>query len=127
MPLFYKAKYDAKILRRVKSQLYDMVKENKPVDKLYIKTDIEDDASEVDFVVGVGVYGKFGDIRYRGIKAEEVFRYVIGQSKREFNCALFGAVRSHCPYLPPQQCRARFGRTAHRSRRCVRPCFGTKR
>ena len=31
------------------------------------------------------MYGRFGDIGYRGIKAEEVFQYVIGQSKRKFN------------------------------------------
>ncbi len=80
-----KAKYDVRILRRVKSQLYELVKENKPIDQLYIATNIEDDSSEVDFVVGVGVYGRFGDIGYRGIKAEEVFQYVIGQSKRKFN------------------------------------------
>lgn len=80
-----KAKYDVKVLRRVKSQLYELVKENKPTDKLYIATDIDDDSSSVDFVVGIGVYGRFGDVGYRGIKAEEVFRYVIGQSKRELN------------------------------------------
>ena len=80
-----KARYDVKVLRRVKSQLYELVKENKPKDKLYIATDIDDDSSKVDFVVGIGVYGRFGDVGYRGIKAEEVFRYVIGQSKRELN------------------------------------------
>ena len=80
-----KAKYDVKVLRRVKSQLYELVKENKPTDKLYIATDIDDDSSSVDFVVGIGVYGRFGDVGYRGIKAVEVFRYVIGQSKRELN------------------------------------------
>ncbi|UKI12242.1 MAG: hypothetical protein L6V84_05725 [Oscillospiraceae bacterium] len=68
-----KAKYDVKVLRRVKSQLYELVKENKPTDKLYIATDIDDDSSSVDFVVGIGVYGRFGDVGYRGIKAEEVF------------------------------------------------------
>ena len=40
-----KAKYDVRILRRVKSQLYELVKENKPIDQLYIATNIEDDSS----------------------------------------------------------------------------------
>lgn len=78
-------KYDVKILRRIKSQLYELVRSNKPNEKLHVISDIEDDREIVDFVVGVGAYGKFGDIGYRGIKAEEVFQYVIGQSKREFN------------------------------------------
>lgn len=78
-------KYDVKILRRIKSQLYELVRDNKPNEKLHVISDIEDDQEIIDFVVGVGAYGKFGDIGYRGIKAEEIFQYVIGQSKREFD------------------------------------------
>lgn len=80
-----KAKYDVKILRRVKSQLYELVKENKPTDKLYVATNIEDDSSEVDFVVGVGVYGQFGNVGYRGIKSEEIFLYSLGKSDSIYN------------------------------------------
>ena len=78
-------KYDVRILRRIKSQLYELVRNNKPNEKLHVISDIESDKENVDFVVGVGAYGKFGDIGYRGIKVDEIFQYVIGQSKREFD------------------------------------------
>lgn len=72
-----KVKYDVKALRRIKSQLYELVQTNKPTEKLYIATNIEDDTQDIDFVVGVGVYGKFGKVGYRGIKAEELYLYVL--------------------------------------------------
>ena len=78
-------KYDVKILRRIKSQLYELVRDNKPNEKLHVISDIEDDTENIDFVVGVGAYGKFGNIGYRGIKAEDVIRYVLGQSMRELD------------------------------------------
>lgn len=80
-----KAKYDVKVLRRVKSQLYELVKENKPTDKLYIATNIDDDSFEVDFVVGVGVYGQFGNVGYSSIKSKEIFLYALGKSEAIYN------------------------------------------
>lgn len=80
-----KAKYDVKVLRRVKSQLYELVKENKPTDKLYIATNIDDDSSEVDFVVGVGVYGQFGNVGYSSIKSKEIFLYALGKAEAIYN------------------------------------------
>ena len=80
-----KAKYDVKVLRRVKSQLYELVKENKPTDKLYIATNIDDDSSEVDFVVGVGVYGQFGNVGYSSIKSKEIFLYALGKAEVIYN------------------------------------------
>lgn len=80
-----KAKYDVKVLRRVKSQLYELVKENKPTDKLYIATNIDDDSPEVDFVVGVGVYGQFGNVGYSSIKSKEIFLYALGKAEVIYN------------------------------------------
>ena len=80
-----KAKYDVRVLRRVKSQLYELVKENKPTDKLYIATNIDDDSSEVDFVVGVGVYGQFGNVGYSSIKSKEIFLYALGKAEAIYN------------------------------------------
>ena len=80
-----KVKYDVRILRRIKSQLYELVRDNKPNDKLHIISDIEDEENNLEFVVGVGAYGRFGNIGYCGIKAEDVLHYVMGQSKRELD------------------------------------------
>lgn len=78
-------KYDVKALRRIKSQLYELIKTNKPTEKLYVATNIEDNGQDIDFVVGVGVYSKFGKVGYRGIKAEELYLYAIGQSDLQYD------------------------------------------
>ena len=80
-----KAKYDVKVLRRIKSQLYELIQQNKPTEKLYVATNLEDDQEQVDFVVGVGVYGKFGKVGYRGIKTEELFLYALGRSELQYD------------------------------------------
>ncbi len=80
-----KVKYDVKALRRIKSQLYELVKTNKPTEKLYVATNIEDNSQEIDFVVGVGVYGKFGKVGYRGITADELYLYAIGKSDLQYD------------------------------------------
>lgn len=77
-----KAKYDIKVLRKIKSQLYEFVKENKPTDNLHVVTDIEDDAVGVEFVVGVGVYSQYGEVGYRGIKSSEYYYYLLGATEK---------------------------------------------
>ncbi len=90
-------KYDVKALRRIKSQLYELVKTNKPTEKLYVATNIDDDSQDVDFVVGVGVYGKFGKVGYGGIKAEELYLYAIGQSDLQYDDDMI--LKEAIPYL----------------------------
>lgn len=90
-------KYDVKALRRIKSQLYELVKTNQPTEKLYIATNIEDDSQDIDFVVGVGVFGKFGKVGYRGIKAEELYLYAIGKSELQYDDDMI--LKEAIPYL----------------------------
>ncbi len=78
-------KYEVKALRRIKSQLYELVKTNKPTEKLYVATGIDDDSEDVDFVVGVGVYGKFGQVGYRGLQLNDLYRYVLGMSELQYD------------------------------------------
>lgn len=80
-----RAKYDIKLLRTLKNQLYDLVKENKPTKKLYIATNIEDQNADIDFVVGIGVYGKFAKVGYRGIKANELYLYAVDRSELQYD------------------------------------------
>ena len=106
-------KYDVKALRRIKSQLYELVKTNKPTEKLYVATNIDDDSQDVDFVVGVGVYGKFGKVGYRGIKAEELYLYAIDQSDLQYDDDMI--LKEAIPYLYN-------GRTIWPVRQFVRLC-----
>lgn len=78
-------KYDVRALRRIKSQLYELIKTNKPTEKLYVATSIDNPKADVDFVVGVGVYGKFGKVGYRGLRSEELYLYALGKSELEYD------------------------------------------
>lgn len=78
-------KYEVKALRRIKEQLYDLVKTNKPTEKLYITTGLEDPNEDVDFVVGVGVYSKFGQVGYKGLNLNQLFRYILGVSESTYD------------------------------------------
>ena len=78
-------KYEVKSLRRIKEQLYELVKTNKPTEKLSIATSLENSDEEVDFVVGVGVYGKFGQVGYKGLNLNQLYRYVLGISELKYD------------------------------------------
>lgn len=80
-----KVQYEVKYLRRIKRQLYELVRTNQPTQKLYIATSLDDVGNDVDFVVGVGVYGKFGQVGYRGLQLNELYRYVLGLSELQYD------------------------------------------
>ena len=57
----------AKLLRRLKQQVYELVATNDPNNRLFV-ADIDDDtdAADVDVVFGVGVKSRLGEIGYEG-------------------------------------------------------------
>lgn len=72
------AKYEVRTLRRIKQQLYELVATNKPTEKLFVATELDNDNPDIEFVVGIGVYGKFGDTGYSGLNRNQLYRYVLG-------------------------------------------------
>lgn len=80
-------KYEVKALRRIKEQLYTLVKTNQPTEKLYIATSLDSKTTDddIDFVVGVGVYSKFGQVGYQGLSLNHLYRYVLGCSDLEYD------------------------------------------
>lgn len=73
-----KAKYNVNMLRRLKSDIYELVVTNKPTSRLRV-VGLEDDErlDEVELVVGVGVISEFGQKGYAGITADELYRDIV--------------------------------------------------
>lgn len=74
----YKRQFSAKQLRQIKSQLYEIVKTSDPQNKIYV-SDVEGnlDSSEVEFVIGVGVASKFGEIGYEPIPIKQLYEDIV--------------------------------------------------
>lgn len=66
-------KFPAKMLRRLKDHIYELVKNNDPQGQMHV-ADIEkeDDNSRIQVVYGVGVAERLGQIGYRPIKIENL-------------------------------------------------------
>lgn len=76
----YKRQFSAKQLRQIKSQLYEIVKTSDPQNKIYV-ADVEGnlDSSEVEFVIGVGVASKFGEIGYEPIPIKKLYEEIVNE------------------------------------------------
>jgi SIR2-like domain len=77
----YKRKFSAKQMRQIKSQIYEIVKTSDTQDKIYV-TDIEGDldSEEVQFVIGVGVATKFGEIGYQPIQVKQLYEEIVSDT-----------------------------------------------
>jgi len=73
-----KSKYPTKMLRRIKDDLYQLILNNDPENKLFV-TNIDDDKfdASMEYVVGVGVFGSLGDIGFKSIQAAEIYRDIV--------------------------------------------------
>lgn len=73
-----KNKYSTKILRKLKSQIYDLVVNNDPKDKIAVlnldKLEYYDD---IEFVAGVGIINQIGKKGYVSYSSEEIYRDII--------------------------------------------------
>ncbi len=90
-------RYDIKTLRRIKNQLYELVEANKPTDQLLVATNIEDPDKKVEFVVGVGVFAKFGRVGYRGIARNELYSFVLGKNDLQYDSEML--LKETIPFL----------------------------
>lgn len=79
-----KRKIPAKILRQMKSQVYELVRTNDPKGQIYAAVDLEDDydPSEIEFVYGVGISDKLGAIGYKGISPDELFIEIVLDTRK---------------------------------------------
>jgi hypothetical protein len=87
--LIYKAlskntrKFSAKMMRQMKTQIYELIKTNDPRGRIAVIDENNiDDFSEAEFVIGVGISDRFGLIGYTSISANELFKEVILDTKK---------------------------------------------
>lgn len=73
-----RSKYSTNILRKLKTDIYDLVLTSKPTGKMRV-VGLEDDAKleDIEVVVGVGVISEVGKRGYDAIKASEVFEDIV--------------------------------------------------
>jgi hypothetical protein len=73
-----KAKYSARVLRRLKRDIYELVLTSKPRGRMrVIELEEDDKLDEVDMVIGVGVISEFGAKGYAGLSAADIYADVI--------------------------------------------------
>ncbi len=79
------SKYSPRILRRLKEDVYELVKTNDPNSKLHV-VDFNDETNmeNLEVVIGVGVYKNVGIEGYSGLKPEDLYKDVIYDDK-EYN------------------------------------------
>jgi len=76
----YKRKYPAKVMRKMKNQLYELILNNDPKGQLHavIDLDREDiDLNTVEFVIGIGVTQQLATKGYESITPKELFEGII--------------------------------------------------
>ncbi|WP_422658930.1 SIR2 family protein [Paenibacillus sp. EC2-1] len=75
----FRRKYPAKVMRKMKDQIYELILTNDPKGQLHAALDLDSDTdpSKVEFFVGVGVAKKFGLKGYGSISSRELFEGII--------------------------------------------------
>lgn len=101
-----KNKYSTKILRKLKSQIYDLVVNNDPKNKLAVlnldKLEYYDD---IEFVAGVGIINQIGKKGYVSYSAEDIYRDIIFDTQNFdleelINNTLPNLLKSHSYSIP---------------------------
>lgn len=80
----------ARVLRYCKEQLFEIVQTNDPTGKIAaIGYENIDDASDIEFVVGVGVLQKLGQKGYAALSTAEVFEHYFGEEEGDLDAEPF--------------------------------------
>ncbi|HMM39986.1 MAG TPA: hypothetical protein PKB11_14610 [Desulfovibrio sp.] len=73
-----KRKIPARLLRHFKEQLFELIQNNDPNDRLAVLNLEEiEDRDDIEFIVGLGIKSEFVDKGYSGIEAIDVFKDVV--------------------------------------------------
>lgn len=81
-----KTKYNPKILRNLKQDIYELVRTGNPTEKIkVVGLEKIDKYEELDVVLGVGVLAEYGKTGYSAIKAEDLYKDIIFDNKEYDN------------------------------------------
>jgi hypothetical protein len=73
-----KRKFPAKLLRKLKHHVYELVLENDPDERMYVaELEKESDTSRIQIVYGVGVAQKVGRLGYDTIRIEHILKDIL--------------------------------------------------
>lgn len=80
-------KFSARLVRQMKSYLYELLITDDPKDQIYVATDLDNtaDLEKVQFVYGAGIIEKLSDIGYSVIPNDELLRDIVGLGKKKYN------------------------------------------
>ena len=70
-------KFPARMLRQLKEHIFELVRDNDPVDQLHVLELASDDATKVDVVYGVGASGLLGERGYRPVVRSDIIDEVL--------------------------------------------------
>lgn len=76
-----KSKYKAPILRKLKSEIYDLVLTNEPNQSLQVVNLEDDKLDDLEVVVGVGVIKDFAEKGYEGVSVREIYEDIVFDNK----------------------------------------------
>ncbi|NRT90071.1 SIR2 family protein [Clostridium beijerinckii] len=73
-----RVKYNPRVLRNLKDDIYKVVLESKPSKSINVLMDIDDDRlNEVEALIGVGIMDKLSETGYEGLNANEVYLDIV--------------------------------------------------
>lgn len=75
------SKYKASILRKLKSEIYDLVLSNEPKQSLQVINLEDDKLEDLEIVVGVGVIRDFAEKGYEGVSVKEIYEDIVFDNK----------------------------------------------
>ncbi|MBU8855436.1 SIR2 family protein [Bacillus sp. FJAT-26377] len=80
-------KFPARLVRQMKSHLYNLLLTDDPKDQIYVATDLksQEDAEKVQFVYGAGVIEKLSSDGYSVIPNDELFKDIVGLSDKKYD------------------------------------------
>jgi len=80
-------KFPARLVRQMKSHLYNLLLTDDPKDQIYVATDLknQEDAEKVQFVYGAGVIEKLSSDGYSVIPNDELLKDIVGLGDKKYD------------------------------------------